>query len=76
MPLFEYACQSCGHEFEFLTRSDRSPVCPSCDGVELQKKLSIFAVSAPGASSTLDALPSGACGACGDPRGPGACSMN
>ena len=40
MPLYEFRCKGCGHEFE-------------------------------------DLVPAvGACGSCGDPRGPGACSTN
>jgi putative FmdB family regulatory protein len=77
MPLFEYACRSCGHKFEFLTRAGHAPTCPACTSVELEKQLSVFAVRAPssGLSSSMPA-PTGACGMCGDPRGPGACSMN
>jgi putative FmdB family regulatory protein len=78
MPLFEYECRDCGHHFEFLTRVDRSPACPTCASEDLQKLLSVFAVNTNGASNggsaTRDAV--GACGMCGDPRGPGSCSMN
>ena len=87
MPLFEYECRGCGHHFEYLTRDGRSPACPSCDGDDLQKLLSVFAVGAatgdgPGRAEVLrhdgqsarDAA--GPCGSCGDPRGPGACAMN
>jgi putative FmdB family regulatory protein len=78
MPLFEYECRSCGHQFEYLTRDGRSPNCPSCAGDNLQKLLSVFAVSAGGSTnggaSTREAA--GACGMCGDPRGPGSCSIN
>ena len=75
MPIFEYTCQSCGHRFEHLTRADHEAACPSCDGTTLDKHLSTFAVGANGRPTRADAgIP--ACGACGDPRGPGACSMN
>jgi putative FmdB family regulatory protein len=75
MPLFEFECRACGHHFEYLTRDGRSPACPSCEGEDLQKLLSVFAVGPNGGqSSTRDAAES--CGMCGDPRGPGACSMN
>jgi putative FmdB family regulatory protein len=74
MPLFEYACRSCGHQFEYLTRQDRSPACPSCAGVDLDKQLSVFAVSA-GGGTTAEPM-AGPCGTCGDPRGPGSCSIN
>jgi putative FmdB family regulatory protein len=77
MPLFEYACRSCGHKFEFLTREGESPMCPSCTSVELEKQLSVFAVgAAPMAAKSSVTSTAGACGMCGDPRGPGACSMN
>jgi putative FmdB family regulatory protein len=77
MPLFEYACRSCGHHFEFLTRAGHTPACPACASVELEKQLSVFAVGAPSTGAApMTASPGGACGMCGDPRGPGACSMN
>jgi putative FmdB family regulatory protein len=75
MPLFEYECRACGSHFEFLTRPGEAPSCPACHGVDLQKQLSVFAVSAPGPASKKAAA-SGPCGACGDPRGPGSCSIN
>jgi putative FmdB family regulatory protein len=78
MPLFEYECRACGHHFEYLTRSAESPSCPSCSGEDLQKLLSVFAVSANGSTSAEASrreAPS-ACGMCGDPRGPGSCSVN
>jgi len=74
MPLFEYECRGCGHQFEYLTRDGQSPSCPSCDSVDLQKRLSVFAVGTNGGSAARE--PAGPCGTCGDRRGPGACSMN
>jgi putative FmdB family regulatory protein len=76
MPIFEYTCQSCNHRFEHLTRADHQAVCPACDGTALDKRLSTFAVRASGASPRDDFGAPGPCGSCGDPRGPGACSMN
>ncbi|MQA28252.1 MAG: zinc ribbon domain-containing protein [Luteitalea sp.] len=77
MPLFEYACRSCGNHFEYLTREGLSPSCPSCASAELDKQMSVFAVSTPAASAPRSSAPSpGACGMCGDPRGPGSCSTN
>jgi putative FmdB family regulatory protein len=73
MPLFEYACQECNRQFELLVRAQEAPECPSCHGTRLERKLSTFAARTGG---TSDPMPAGACGACGDPRGPGACSMN
>jgi putative FmdB family regulatory protein len=78
MPLFEYECRGCGHRFEFLTRESQSPSCPACKGVELQKLMSVFAAqsSTPAKSAGNWDRPISACGSCGDPRGPGACSLN
>jgi putative FmdB family regulatory protein len=77
MPLFEYECRACGRQFEFLTRAGQSPACPSCASAELQKQLSAFAVGSGSTSAAFSGpQPMGPCGSCGDPRGPGACSMN
>jgi putative FmdB family regulatory protein len=72
MPIYEYACAKCGHQFEMLVRSGTVPGCPSCRSTEVEKKLSVFAT----AGSSEDAEPAGACGACGHPGGPGACRLN
>ena len=74
MPLFEFACRDCGHRFEHLTRAGQQPACPACHGNELDKQLSVFAVSTGGASASKAAP--GPCGTCGDPRGPGSCSIH
>jgi putative FmdB family regulatory protein len=72
MPIHEYACHACGHEFETLVRAAEQPSCASCGSTALQKKLSVFAAHGGG---TADIAPS-ACGTCGDPGGPGACKLN
>jgi putative FmdB family regulatory protein len=74
MPIFEYVCQSCNHRFELLVQGAAVPVCPSCKGTALNKQFSAFGVGATTDWSTGSS--GGACGSCGDPRGPGACSMN
>ena len=42
MPIYEYACRSCGHEFETLQKISDAPLvdCPSCGQAELRKKVS------------------------------------
>jgi putative FmdB family regulatory protein len=74
MPIFEYVCRDCRHQFETLVTASRQPVCPSCQGAALDKQHSVFAVSV--SAKSASAQPMGACGTCGDPRGPGSCSMN
>ena len=73
MPIFEYVCQECRHEFEALVFGRDKAACPKCQSKKLSPQLSVFAVSSKG--SAAPAAPRSACGSCGDPRGPGACSM-
>jgi putative FmdB family regulatory protein len=46
MPLYDFRCRACGHEFEVLVRpGDEPPACPSCHKREIDRLLSTFAVS-------------------------------
>ena len=75
MPLFEYHCRGCEHRFELLVREHTALECPECRGTALDKQLSVFAVGASSSKPAASARPT-PCGTCGDPRGPGSCSMN
>jgi putative FmdB family regulatory protein len=47
MPILEYSCRACGHQFEFLklpTTPDAAK-CPACQGEDLERLLSRFAMS-------------------------------
>ena len=74
MPIYEYACNKCGHEFETLVRPGTVADCPSCRSTELEKKLSVFAT----AGSAPEAAPAaaGPCGSCCHADGPGSCALN
>ena len=48
MPLFEYRCSACQHQFEALVRGSATPACPSCGGTSLERIISMFAVSSDG----------------------------
>ena len=74
MPIYEYACQDCGREFEMLVRSDTRPACPQCHSEQLDKQLSVFATAA-AAPEAAPAMP-GPCGSCGHPDGPGSCALH
>lgn len=76
MPLYEYECRSCRHQFELLVRESTTLECPACHGTELEKQLSVFAVSAAGGPKAERSAAPGPCGACGHPDGPGSCSVN
>ena len=71
MPIFEYICKDCLHEFEALVFGKDKAECPKCHSKKLEPQLSVFAA---GKSTSSDAMTGGACAGCGDPRGPGACS--
>ena len=77
MPIFEYICKECEHEFEALVFGKQKAECPKCQSKELEPQLSVFAVSAKSGAATQPSMPaaSGPCGSCGDDRGPGACSL-
>jgi putative FmdB family regulatory protein len=74
MPIYEYICQKCNHQFEALLYGKEKAECPTCHATKLAPQLSVFAVSAKGAAPSASPARS-ACGSCGDPRGPGACSL-
>lgn len=44
MPLFEYTCRACRHQFETLVRKGDVPACPSCASQDLEKLLSEVAI--------------------------------
>jgi putative FmdB family regulatory protein len=71
MPIYEYACRSCRHEFETLVRGSEAPSCENCGSPELDKKLSVFAAG----KGEAEAAPA-PCGTCGHPGGPGSCAVN
>lgn len=78
MPIFEYLCTQCGKRFEAIIYGSRRAECPGCKSKKLEQQLSVFAVagaSKSGGSDFGNDFSGGACGSCGDPRGPGACSM-
>ncbi len=65
MPLYEYACSHCGHEFEQLTpmrNRDKSIACPSCGRMGASRKLSMFSA---GSSRSSDAGSPPSCERCG-----------
>lgn len=46
MPIYEYRCLGCGHQFELLILKASTPVaCPSCATDSVERMLSMFAVS-------------------------------
>lgn len=76
MPLYEYRCAGCGHEFEALVRAgdaDREG-CPACGDGPARRLVSVVAAVRPdtgavrGGASALQPVPNGASaggGCCG-----------
>ena len=45
MPIFDYRCKSCSHEFEaFVRNTSKVVACPECRGEDLEKLLSLPAI--------------------------------
>jgi putative FmdB family regulatory protein len=65
MPLFQYSCQKCEHEFEALVNRGDEVECPKCASKKLEKQTSMPGIpQVKGASSCGDlSLPP--CGAPG-----------
>jgi putative FmdB family regulatory protein len=67
MPIYEYQCSDCGHEFEKLVRfSDpkiNSPNCPDCQSENTFKRLSTIAAYSGGKSQSTAGAGCGSSGA-------------
>ncbi len=75
MPIFEFICSKCQHQFEVLvSNSEKYNVhCPDCGANDVQQKLSIFnSPKQGGASVGQSQAPSGCCGC----ARAGSCGMN
>lgn len=77
MPLYEYTCDACHHDFELLIRSSADkPACPQCGSSRLAKHFSVPAAHVRGTSSLpICETPRG--GTCGLPQcGLGGCQFD
>ena len=44
MPVYDFSCRACNHQFELLVRGKKVPVCPECASEDLERLLSLPAV--------------------------------
>ncbi len=46
MPIYEFICKKCSHQFEtlFLSSDDPTPVCPECSNKTVEKLMSAGSV--------------------------------
>jgi putative FmdB family regulatory protein len=75
MPIYEYRCAACAHEFEQLIRRwGDTTSCPTCSSTSVEKQISTFAVSSGSPTPSLGCgAPASGCGAAA--CGSGACGM-
>lgn len=45
MPIFDYKCRKCSHEFEKMVRNGETASCPSCAADDLEQLLSVPGIS-------------------------------
>lgn len=45
MPIYEFSCRACAHQFEVLIRGVAPPICPECKSVDLERVFSLPAVA-------------------------------
>jgi putative FmdB family regulatory protein len=78
MPIYEYACESCGNKFEKLVRRSEDVLesgCPSCGQKHLKQEYSTFAARGGAGQETSGQAEMGGCpsGMCATP---GLCGRN
>ncbi|MBI3865971.1 MAG: zinc ribbon domain-containing protein [Planctomycetia bacterium] len=54
MPLFEFRCPTCAHDFELLIRTGDRAACPECGTATVEK---LFSETAPPAAAMNRSLP-------------------
>lgn len=65
MPIYEYRCEACGHDFEELVRSSDDTVpCPECDSEQVGRKLSVFAFKSKGSDRPSASSAHSSCSGC------------
>ena len=63
MPIYEYRCKKCGHQFDVLVRnSEENKIsCESCKSQEVVRLFSAFAVRADSQRDSALSCPTGTC---------------
>ena len=69
MPIYEYRCRGCGHDFEkYVHGPTTKVVCPTCQSGDITRKLSVFGLKSDGGVMTAPMTGGGGCcggGGCG-----------
>ncbi len=48
MPMFDFVCTACQHQFETLVRGSSVPACPACGSTALEKQIALPAIKTSG----------------------------
>ncbi|WP_243544113.1 FmdB family zinc ribbon protein [Pseudodesulfovibrio tunisiensis] len=57
MPIYEFKCNACGHEYEELVFDpDEIPACPTCGSDNVERLMSMFEGRAPTSGFTMPDL--------------------
>ncbi|MEW6265200.1 MAG: zinc ribbon domain-containing protein [Thermodesulfobacteriota bacterium] len=70
MPIFEFHCDKCGHDFEELVRSSHEKICcPECKGRKVRKQMSAVSFKSGGkyvssSGPSCSSCGGGSCGTC------------
>ncbi|RLS56976.1 MAG: zinc ribbon domain-containing protein [Planctomycetota bacterium] len=68
MPMFDFRCRKCGHQFEELVGRQEIPSCPTCQDKNVEKLVSAPAGHVAGGGRSLPVM-----GACSPPPGQHTC---
>jgi putative FmdB family regulatory protein len=66
MPIYEYRCQTCKREFEYLVMGSAKPECPHCDSKKVCRLMSTcgFLSKGSGGETVKTAASTSACSGC------------
>ena len=64
MPIFEFRCQACGHEFEKLVFGSDPVECPSCQKQEVEKLMSTCSAKVGFKFTATSSPKGGSCSGC------------
>jgi putative FmdB family regulatory protein len=65
MPIYEYQCEECDCDFEYLVMAGDKPCCPNCNSKKVDKKMSACGFLSKGSGGqTLSRSAGSSCGGC------------
>lgn len=66
MPIYEYHCENCGEEFEYLVFGNEDPDCTACESTNVSKLMSAcgFVSKGSGGETTRASASDSSCSGC------------